>query len=274
MKLDKRVLPVICLMSSATALAGINDIRDADNQISLQSISTSVTYTEVGNGIFGTQTGVLDTETGSVPGFALSLTTLNNDNLYFNAAYSQNNGHTNYTGALIGGGPYGSVVGQSSATLYDYTLRVGKSIIVSGETMVTPYGEIANHQWYRGVNYGETYTHNSLGIGILGQYSPVNQFVFSANALLGRTFGSYISVAGPLGFSADLGNSNLYKLGIAVDYAFTRNFHGNVGFDYTSFKYGMSAPTIVVVGGLSYYVWEPDSSTKYNTLKFGLGYAF
>jgi len=277
--LNKIALLVCCLIFSASAFADASDIVASNNQFGIQSISTNVDYTETGNGIFGTQTGTLDTETRYVRGFALSISTMQGpDNDYIQARYDHSSGYTNYTGALCtpsgGCGPYGSYVGTSSAMLANYSARFGKGYAVQDQFMLTPYAEIGHHEWDRGVNYGETYTHFYAGIGVLGQYSPVSKLVLSANAMLGSTFRSYITVnSGPglNGFSAPLGNSALYKFGVSADYAFTEHFHGNIAADYLSFRYGMSAA--YPVGG-GFVAWEPDSKTNYTTIKFGLGYAF
>ncbi len=268
MKVAKIALSIACMTASATAVADTTDIVAVTNQVgSIQLISTSVNYTETANGT------TADTESGSVPGYALSLSTMQDlwlGNDYIQVEYDHNSGHPNYIGAPLGGGAYGSVLGQSGATLANYSARYGTGFVIGDEAMLTPYIEIGHHSWDRGVNYGETYTHNYYGVGALGQCtSPVSGLVFTANALIGSTFGSNIDVgSGPglTGFSGALGNSTLYKFGLSADYAFTQNFHGNIGADYTSFKYGMSA----VYG--AYY--EPDSKTSYTTLKVGLGYAF
>jgi hypothetical protein len=262
-----------CVALSTTASASTSDIIASNTQAGIQFISTYVDYTETGNGIFGTQTGVLDTESGYVPGFALFASAMwGEPHFYLAGQVSHNNGYTNYTGALMGGGPYGSVVATSGATLMDNSLRFGTGLEIRDSLMATPYAEIGSHEWDRGVNDGETYTHDYWGVGILGQYSPATALVISANAMIGRTYRSYILVAGPFGFSSDLSNSGLYKAGLSVDYAFTADFHGNAGIDYTRFKYGMSS--INILGGGAYYVWEPDSSTKYTTFRVGLGYGF
>ncbi len=81
---------------SASALAGTSDILASNNQIGLQAMSTNVDYTETGNGMFGTPTGTLDTETGSIPGAALSVSLMRGkQNIYFYAAYDYSNSHTN-----------------------------------------------------------------------------------------------------------------------------------------------------------------------------------
>jgi opacity protein-like surface antigen len=272
---------LVCLMLSATAFADTSDIKASNNQFGFQFISTNVDYTETGNGQFGSPTGTLDTETGRVPGNAISISMMKDlwfGNDYIEAEYDHSSGNTKYVGGYIGppATPYGSVVGTSSATLTNYSARYGIGQIINyaddestDDLMLTYYVELGHHEWDRGVNLGETYTHNHFGIGALGQYSPVRGLVFSANAMIGSTFGSNIDVVGA--FSGALGNSALYKAGVGADYAFVQNLHGNIGIDYTSFDYGISA--VYPVGG-GYIAWEPDSSTSYTTVRIGLGYAF
>lgn len=273
----------MCLMLfSANIFAGASDIKSSNNQIGLQSISTNVDYTETGNGTLGTATGTLDTEKGDVPGYAIFISTMTgDDNQYFEAGYDHSKGQTNYIGSLMGG-TFGSVASSSSAALINYNVRYGKGFLIDSvgsepvvPLMLTPYVELGRHQWDRGVNYGETYTNDYFAIGTLWQFSPViGQLVVTANAMFGTTFRSNISVnSGPglNGFSGALGSSSIYKLGISADYAFTKHLHGNAGFDYTSFSYGMSA--VYPVGG-GIVAWEPDSKTNYSVFKIGIGYAF
>lgn len=270
------MLSLADLTLPVSALAGTADIQASNNQVSVQAISTHVDYTETGNGLFGSPTGTLDTEKGNVRGYRLSASVMKDlllGNDYIQAQYSRVSGHTTYTGqSVFGGGGFGSVVDQSGAKIVDYSLRYGKGFVINDQATLTPFFEIGRHRWERGVNEGETYTNGWYGLGIIGQYSPAPQWVLGANALLGRINNSNINVAGPLGFSAPLGNSDLYRYGLAADYAFTRRFHGNIGVDYTSFKYGISS--VRVVGGGAFLAWEPASKTKYTTVNLGLGYAF
>jgi opacity protein-like surface antigen len=143
--------------------------------------------------------------------------------------------------------------------------------MISNEFMLTSYAELGHHEWDRGVNLGELYTHNYYGIGALGQYSPSSGLVLSAIAMLGSTFGSNIVVNGVSGFSGALGNSHLYRIGVGADYAFEQNLHGNVGVDYTGFNYGISA---LYSCGAGCFQWEPDSKTNYTTVRVGLGFPF
>ncbi|MFA6901531.1 MAG: hypothetical protein WC236_00460 [Gallionellaceae bacterium] len=274
--LHKIALSTVITIFATTAFAGIADIKASNNLIGLRAMSTYVDYTETGNGLLGTQTGILDTETGPVAGLAFSVSRmrdlwLGNDYLEFSFDYSS--GYTKYTGSYQGG-TYGSVVTTSRAVLSNLSARYGRGTILHEKFMLTPYAELARHEWYRGVNYGEIYSHYHFAIGVLGQYSPVRRLVLTANAMLGNTFSSYISVASSPssnGFAGSLGNSPLYKAGLAADYAFTRNLHGNIGIEHMRFNYGISG--IYDVGG-GYVAWEPDSETKYSIVKLGLGYAF
>lgn len=275
--MHKFVLSIGCVMFSATALAGTSDIQASNNQIGSQIILKHVDYTETGNGILGTTTGTMDTAAGWVYGSALSISAMKDwwlGNDYIEAEYDYSAGNTQYIGTLQEGGIYGSVVQPSGAILDNYSARYGKGFGLNDEFMLTPYAELGHHKWYRAVNYGETYNHNYFGIGALGQYSPVSKLVFSANAMLGSTFGSAVvanSGPGVYGLSGGLGNSPLYNVGVSADYAFMKNLHGNVGVDYMSFKYGNTG-LYPQAGGI--FIYEPDSKTNYITVKLGFGYAF
>ncbi|MDA8327582.1 MAG: hypothetical protein M0Z83_01265 [Betaproteobacteria bacterium] len=268
-----------CALLSATALADTSDIKAANNQVGIQWTSTNVNYTETGNGVLGANGATLDTEGGSVSGYAISASVMKDlllGNDYFSLEYNHASGSTNYVGAsLTGGGVYGSLTASSGATLINYSARYGKGFTNQNmpNVMVTPYVELGHHEWDRGVNTGETYTNSYYGAGLLGQYSPIPKLVLSGNALIGETFGSNITanaipnlIPAFNGFSGGLGNSALYKVGVSADYAFTQNFHGNVGVDYTSFDYGASA----IYSGYG----EPNSTTAYTVARVGIGYAF
>jgi hypothetical protein len=263
---------LVCLAFSATAFAGTSDIKAANNQVGIQLMSTNVDYTETGDGI-SAPSGTLDTEKGSVPGYSLSISTMQDlwlGNDYIEAEYDHASGNTDYVGGLIGPPPtpYGSVVATSGATLTNYSARYGAGIMVNDQSMLTPFLELGHHEWDRAVNQGESYTHNYYGIGMLGQYTPADRLVLSANAMIGSTFGSNIAINGV--FSGALGNSSLYRVGVGADYSFQQNLHGIIGVDYTSFSYGISGFYPYSTG----FAFEPDSSTKYTTIRIGLGAPF
>ncbi len=271
MDLNKLLLTAVCATCSTAVFASITDIKTANNQAAIQYTSTQVNYKETdSNG------NTLDTENGAVPGVAVLFTTmadwwLGND--YLQVEYSRNSGSTTYIGApLNGNAPFGSISAQDSAVLIDYDLRYGKGFILQDNVMLTPYVEIGHHEWDRGVNAGETYSNKYYGVGALGQYSPVRKLVFTANAFVGRTYHATIDLSpDPYGIlpsgSSDLGSSNLYKIGLGADYALTPNIHLDAGVDYNQFRYGNGIFGNTIYG-------EPNSSTRYTTVKLGLGYAF
>jgi hypothetical protein len=273
-KITLTVMAIAGYSGLSTAFAGTSVINASNNQVGFHVMSTTIDYTETGNGVLGSPTGTLDTEKGPVPGYALSISTmqylwLGND--YIEAEYDHVSGNTKYVGGLLGSPPtpYGSVVRTSGATLTNYSARYGAGFMVNDQFILTPYLELGHHEWDRGVNLGELYTHNYYGIGVLGQYTPADRLVLSARAMFGSTFGSNIAINGA--FSGALGNSALFKAGTAVDYALVQNLHATLDVEYTSFNYGISA--LYPLGG-GYYGWEPDSSTNYTTVRIGLGYAF
>lgn len=275
MKLKRAFLSLFLMVLATDAEAGLRDIYAANDLLLVQASSTRVAYREYGNGYLGTATGLLDQEAGSVPGLALAASGImaKGDNLYWQVHYGNSSGQTNYTGSLQGGA-YGSYVGVSSAVLVDYGARMGQAFVVRDVFMLIPYFELGGHEWERGVNYGEIYTHYYYGPGLLVAHSPADHVVVSVNALYGRTVGSHIVAnSGPLmnGFSGALGNSTLSRLGFAVDYAFNAEVHGNAEIEYTRFNYRMSAA--FPVGG-NIVAWEPDSTTRYVVVKAGVGVAF
>jgi hypothetical protein len=240
------------------------DIKNANNAIGIQYIKTNVNYTETYNGV------IADTENGYVPGFAINFSMMKDllfGNDYIAASYSQNKGRTNYVGSYQGGN-YGDLKTTSPAILRDYSIRYGRGFEISNQTMLTPFVELGRHQWDRNLgSYQETYSNLYYAAGLLGQISPAKNWVLSAFGMYGKTSNSNISVSGAIPFpGGGLGNSDIYKLGLGVDYAFTRSFHGNINATYSSFKYGQSS---IINGYL-----EPDSTTKYTTFGVGASYNF
>ena len=78
-------------MAFAQTGSGIDAIKNTNNAVGLQYISTNVNYTETSNGV------TLDTEKGNVPGFAINFSYMQDwlfGNDYLAASYSQNNGNT------------------------------------------------------------------------------------------------------------------------------------------------------------------------------------
>ncbi len=249
-----------------------NDIIASNNQLSVQFVTTHFDYLETMDG------QKLDSEGGWVPGVGVSFTMMNNwyvRNLYFNAQYSHVNSKTDYVGAYQGG-TYGSVKTQDTAIVNDVDFRLGKGFELQQNFMATPYFGGGYHDWQRGGNGGEEYSHGYLGAGLLLQWSPISKFVLSGNGLIGGTFGSQVVVGsyypnqpgGIVGSTLTLGDAATYRLGVSGDYALTQKIHLNAGVEWVHFSYGQSSldPTGTYL--------EPDSRTNNTTVKVGAGYAF
>jgi hypothetical protein len=269
----KIVLLIVGLVFSPFICAATSDIRLSNNQISVQSISTYVDYTET-----NTSGVVLDTEDGRVPGFSVALSSMRNNWLkseYFYADFDYARGRTRYIGAYTNSNAgYGSVVSTSGAILANYSFRFGKGLTLNSSTMFTPYVEYGHHLWDRGVNNGELYSHDYLGVGGLLQYSANQSVVWSLSGLYGNTHNSYIDVAasgGYNGFAGPLGNSPLSRIGLAADFRVDDNIYAKLSLEQTRFSYGISAR--YNIGG-GYVGWEPDSTTRNTTLKIGFGHTF
>jgi hypothetical protein len=179
--------------------------------------------------------------------------------------------------------------GQSFAKIWDGDFRVGKGFDLAPNWMLTPYLGGGLHRWDRDPGlaggptvpggYHELYTHDYLGGGLMLQWSPMSRLVLTGSGLVGSTFDSHIS-GGPqapgnptvLNFSAGLGNSVIYKVEGSADYAFTPNFHGNIGVEYTNFRYGASGlfpfTSTGIIGN------EPDSRSQIWTVRAGLGWSW
>ncbi|TSA56361.1 MAG: hypothetical protein D4R39_04365 [Methylophilaceae bacterium] len=217
---------------------------------------------------------------------------------YFEASFTRLNGNTNYKGSIGAGiypGVYGTLAQNNAAQITDMNVRYGRGFVINDQWMITPYMEIGYHKWKRnlettvcvptvnpcGNSASEDYSNNYFSLGGMGQFSPNKFLVFSLNGSVGSTFNSSISGKGNniaagctyyCGLTASFGPQGLgsdltYKVSALADYAFTKNIHGNIGVNYSEFKYGKSAIFNVIN-------YEPDSKTNYTTVNVGLGYAF
>lgn len=268
--MTKMIMIGTLLFAAAPAYCDVPEIVAANNQVSAHITSTSMDYTEIGDGSLGSPTGILDTEKGQVPGLSASGSYMDRDSkAYFQMELGYSSGDTNYTGAsLSGGGSYGSLLGVSPATLVDLKGRTGMGFEAGDSAMLTPYAELGWHVWHRGVNFGENYTYYHYGIGLIGQVMPAEKLVLSAHLLAGRTSNAYINVKGF--FSGPLGDAAYSNAGLAADLALPRQLHARFAMEFIRFRFGRSdfypyGPAVV---------WEPDSESRYTVLKFGLGYGF
>ncbi|MBU6463275.1 MAG: autotransporter outer membrane beta-barrel domain-containing protein [Bradyrhizobium sp.] len=287
-----RVLPVACaiLMCAAQASAAdlpvkagvqaaalpewVNPILAVNNQLAIDVIGQHIDYLE--RDVDGTP---LDSERGWQPGVQFSGSGMGNlgaiTNVYVLGQFTFAKGNTSYVGSFQGG-TYGDIKQSDGAETKDFDFRLGKGFDVAPNWMLTPYVGVGYHVWDRDISgaggYHEQYEHGYAGGGLLIQYAATNRWVISANGLVGSTFNPQMatSLNGGAVFTPttyDLGTSLIWKAGLSSDYAITPQWHVNAGFDYTNFRYGISAQA--ADGTL-----EPDSRTGIWTVKAGLGYSF
>lgn len=270
---------------------GYNAITAANNQISLDYAGLHKDYVEYNPAGPITDPAlpvgaVLDTEKGWVHGVSLTGSAMFNlgsvCNVYVFARGSYFDGRTDYWQ------PLGRLGGQSGAKIWEGDFRLGKGFDLAPNFMLTPYLGGGLRTWDRdlcqagaclGGGFHEDYSHGYLGAGLMGQWAVTPALVLSASGLVGSTLNSEFR-SGPIAggnativnAQTGLGNSVIYKLEGSLDYAFTQNFHGNVGVEYTNFKYGESAPFISDIFGT--LAVEPRSRTETVTVRAGLGWAF
>jgi len=267
------------IVQSSPILGWISPILLANNQISLDAIGQNIDYLETVKGPF-------DTERGWQPGLQLTGSAMGNlgpiTNVYVMGQFTWAKDHTHYVGGA-GGSPYGSVVGASGAETKDFDFRLGKGFDVGQNWMFTPYFGAGYHVWDRNVTEGmpggyfEKYEHGYTGGGLLIQWAPTNQWVISANGLVGSTFSPQMTTSMNGAFAApntfNLGSKLIWKAGLSTDYALTPQWHLNAGFDYTCFNYGAS-DWVPIPNRAGHAANEPDSRSGIWTVKTGIGYSF
>ena len=267
------------------ACPAVADIVRADTQVSLDAAGTHFDYREFTAG-FGTT--VLDSEKGWVPGVSItgsvmadtSLFGTNVCDLYGFMRYSWFNGTTNYWSA-----PTGPLTDGANVNEFDF--RFGKGFVIAPNTMITPYIGTGARAWQRYLDgpggYQEIYSHDYAGGGLLLQYAPTPGLVLSLNGLVGSTFNANIEGMPKPGGAAvistrnALGSELLYMVGGSADYALTAHWHVNAEVDFTSWRYGQSAP---FCAGPAFgpctptNALEPNSQSDIVEVRGGFGYAW
>jgi hypothetical protein len=262
------------------AVPYFDDILSANNQISFDAVYTKVDYAEsyvcVPGGGYANNCGpgIFDQEHAWLPGLSVTGSWMGDlagiHNLHVLGSGTWLKGNTNYS---AGDGS----TAKNGAEIWNADFRLGKGFDISANTMLTPYLGAGGNWWSRNLvgpgGYREDYKHGYAGAGLLFQVAPVSRLVVSVNGLVGSTFSASMVSSRNGGFpitpqTYTLGNTIMYDAGISLDYAFTHQFHGNVGFDYQHFGYGQSP-----VSAIDFTV-EPKSRTDYYTVKAGLGYSF
>jgi hypothetical protein len=281
-----RIGMILCLAAAMLifvrpAYAGTRDIEAANNQVSAQLQRTQVNYSETVNDSAGNE-AMLDNENGAINGYGVSASMMKNLWLgrdYLFIQYRSFKGRTNYTGGTLPNPAFGSSIGESGASIRDFSLRYGAGYPQDRTTLLTLFAELGNHKYLRTLGLGttgayqETYWHNYLGLGAMLQYSPSESWVYSVQAMIGHTFQSRMDAVFQAPYnqlSVKLGNSSIEKLEFQADYAITRSFHANAAVELMTWSYGASGSQQVAGASL----FEPNSTTFTTAARVGVGYAF
>ncbi|MDA8231542.1 MAG: hypothetical protein M0006_09405 [Magnetospirillum sp.] len=270
---DIRVALTTALLScaaSASAFAGMNDIRSSDNAVFFSVGGSYMDYWETD----ATTGRTADSERGWLPTVRAGADVLASNqargplrNLYLHVDTSVSTGSTAYKGALLDGTPYS---GTTNDTIWTTSGRIGRAFALGSQAMLIPFAELGYRRWDRDVGYTEIYDNWSMMGGLLAQYSPVAKWVISASAAAGTTFDANMHANGPFNAEFNLGDELTWRVGGQVGYAVTRRLEAITSVELTRLGFG-SSPAVATDQG---YFYEPNSQTYQTTLMVGLAYHF
>ena len=261
------VLAAPCAGASSLASSFIA----ADNGASISFTSLHQDYKEFYAGT------VPDSESGNIDGVGVTFKELMPNGVYSRLALQYSHGSDVYTGHTQGGVP---LIGKTENSIIDAGMRLGRAFGFPYRTALAPYATLGRYSWRRGLSgaepYDEYYHNFWIGVGLLGQWVPVEPLVLSAYGSIGRTVSAHMSTSGLSSYGVPdqefgLGNTTRYKLGVDMDYAVTPLVHVEAGADYLRFGYGQSAVNSLPGGGASL---EPESTTKQTLYRIGIDFFF
>lgn len=241
-----------------------NPIRAADNSVGIAATGTLMNYQE------NITPGPSDIESGWMPGFAVSGSYLNHQNVYLALRYAYDSGSIQYLGADIGSG--NKVTATDNATTQRLLGRIGYAFWLNPSMSVTPYAAAGFQSWNRDLTgpggYTEDYRSILAGVGGRFQYAYGPRLVLTANAeMLAVTGGGMTPHLDnlPLG-SARFGTSGEEKIALGANYRISGPWSVFGGLDFTHFNY--------TGGALKYGFSEPSSSTNRFGMDLGVAYHF
>ncbi|MEM5373089.1 hypothetical protein V4C53_44935 [Paraburkholderia azotifigens] len=272
----KRIALATAFLASTISLAHANEsIVRANNQLSVSVGAHNLDYRELDKrGVTGG--GDLDSEKGTQAAFEAAIKRQGDvfgfHNIYTSLSVDVSTGHTNYAGyvqSMDGSSGLIPTDDSTSNTTTDVLLKVGKAFELGSRAQAAPYLQYGFHNWVRDMQgqygYKETYSHHSLGGGVLGQYAFSNRLVGSLDANVSAIINPKMSadiVSGDFSLKAKATES----VSVGVDYAFTNRLHANASYRFTHFEYGQS--------GANGRLFEPDSKTNRHLFMVGLGYSY
>lgn len=270
----KSALPV--LLAVLLPAAAHADIQTTLNSVSVSYLSLRQNYAETNNG------ATLDSESGSIPGLAVTVRATNRRGAYGQIGMRYFSGNDAYTGHLQNGTPADGMTGNR---ILVFEARMGQVFPIAQDLAVLPFAEFGIRTWRRDLGgqepYTETYRNDWLGAGVSELYAPAwagasRPLVVSASVSAAETFSAGMTTSGLATYgvpdeSFGLGRKARYSLGLAADYAVTRSVYLRFGVRYEQFGYGTSS--LVPIGG-GYAMLEPNSTTRETTLHVGLAGSF
>lgn len=218
--------------------------------------------------------GILDTETGAIPGVAGlgrwqgELSARNRASLLLEIDYRLFVGATHYRGYLIplAGGALIPYSGDTDNIIHDMRARAAVTFVETPHWQCAPFLELRSQGWFRDLGqYSETYQHIGAGIGVLLQWRVADAWVVEWDAGAGTTV--YAVIDAPFaGFPQALGNKPLTSFGASLRWQISERAGLALGFRRDRSSYGESA----VVGG----IFEPPSDTDQTAMQAGVEYRY
>ncbi len=275
-RLTRLVTASAVLLAVAAPVRAQEEIRAADNAVSLELGATDIDYGETFNG------ATLDTEKGWVPTATLGAGLLASDraagllrNLYLHADLTGSIGQTDYNGAICNlSGTCLPYNGSTNDWFYAVSLQAGRGLPFGENMMLIPYVQLDYRYWDRQLSgtQTETYTNWAALGGLMGQISLAPRWVFSLSGALGATFGANMN-DGIADYA--LGSALIYQTKAKLGLRLTERLEltGTVG--YTHFDFGESPVVVEPTNAFcSSGCFEPHSHTDEVSLMSGVAYHF
>ena len=262
------LLFAFALFLGTNAYAGNLNIVKSNNMVGAGYLYTTQYYAEHISNIPS------DSETGHASGIKLFVSAMRNigpvSNVYGYVDYYRSAGVSSYS--------YPGTSGANSGlVLSGYSLRAGKGFSIGDSVMVTPYLNYGYREWSRMIgenlpdSYQELYQYSDYGIGVIGEYTPMNKLVLKGRVQMDEMTGNKLNVYSlPGGFNGDipltLGKKPVYTFLVGANYSvgYHVSVFGNLSLLKTSF--GQSP--------VNDEVYEPNSDTTDLGLNVGVGYNF
>ena len=253
---------------ASNAYAGNLNIVKSNNMVGVGYLYTAQHYAEHISNMPS------DSETGHASGIKLFISAMRNigpvSNVYGYVNYYRSAGASSYSYPGTSGATSGLV-------LSGYSLRAGKGFNITDNVIVTPYLNYGYREWSRVIgegipgSYQELYQYSDYGIGVIGEYTPINKLVLKGRVQVDTMIGNKLNVYSlPGGFDGDipltLGKKPVYTFSVGADYSvgYHVSVFGNLSLLKTSF--GQSSPNDGI--------YEPNSDTTDLGLNIGVGYNF